>query len=96
MPLTAMFLVAVLATLAWRAKTRRGYAPLALGALATAIVLIGKFLFDSDAATYAGIALLVGASLWNSWPRRNPAKPCPACVTGMEQNPTDSLKGGVS
>lgn len=96
LPLTAIFLLVVLASLAWRAKSRRGYAPLTLGILASAVVLTGKFYFDSDTATYAGIALLVGASLWNSWPRRNPTAPCPACVTGMEPNPTDNLKGGIS
>ncbi len=81
LPLTLVFLAVVLATLGWRAPTRRGYAPLTLGVLAAAIVLIGKFHFDSDTATYSGIALLVGASLWNSWPRRNPTASCPACVS---------------
>ncbi len=94
LPLTAIFLVATLATLAWRAETRRGYAPLALGILATAMVLIGKFHFDSNAATYAGIALLIGASAWNAWPRRNQTVHCSACVT--DTNQTDRLKGGVS
>lgn len=96
LPLTAVFLVVVLATLGWRANARRGYAPLALGIVAALVLLIGKFQFDSDAATYTSISLLVGASLWNSWPRRNPTAPCPACVTGMEPNPTDNLKGGIS
>jgi len=84
-PLTAMFFAVVLVSLAWRAGTRRGYAPFVLGLLAAATVLAGKFHFDSDAATYAGIALLVGASLWNSWPGRNLAVPCPACVTGTDR-----------
>lgn len=82
LPLTALFLVAVLVTLAWRAKTRRGYAPLAIGVVAAVIVLVGKFHFESDPATYAGIALLVGASLWNAWPRRNQTESCPVCVKG--------------
>ena len=82
LPLTMVFLVAVLATLAWRAKTRRGYAPLAMGVAAAVIVLVGKFHFDSDPATYAGIALLVGASLWNARPHRNPTDSCPVCVKG--------------
>ncbi len=96
LPLTAVFLIVVLVTLAWRAGARRGYAPLALGIAAALIVLIGKFQFDSDTATYAGISLLVGASLWNSWPRRNPTVPCPACVADMGPNPTANLKGDVS
>lgn len=93
LPLTAVFLAAVLATLAWRAKTRRGYAPLALGIVAALVLLIGKFQFDSDAATYAGISLLVGASLWNSWPRRNRSASCPACVADTDNH--TRLKGGV-
>ena len=66
LPLTLVFLAVTLAILAWR--PRRGYAPLALGLFASAILLIGKFFFDSDIATYAGVALLVGASTWNAWP----------------------------
>ena len=66
LPLTLVFLVVTLAILAWR--PRRGYVPLALGLFASAVMLIGKFFFDSDLATYAGVALLVGASTWNAWP----------------------------
>lgn len=68
LPLTLAFLGVTLAMLAWR--PRRGYAPLALGLAASAIVLVGKFLFDSDIAVYAGVALLVGASIWNALPRK--------------------------
>ena len=74
LPLTLVFLVVTLTVLARRA--RRGYAPLTLGLFAAAAMLIGKFLFDSDIATYAGVALLIGASTWNAWP--TPAKA--ACV----------------
>jgi hypothetical protein len=66
LPLTLVFLILTLAILAWR--PRRGYAPLVLGLIAAAVMLIGKFFFDSDTATYAGVALLVGASTWNAWP----------------------------
>jgi hypothetical protein len=88
LPLTILFLATVLATLAWRAKARRGYTPLVLGLLASAVVLVGKFQFDSDSATYAGIALLIVASLWNAWPRRERTAPCPACATDTNRNPT--------
>lgn len=66
LPLTLVFLVGTLAILAWRPC--RGYAPLALGLFASGAMLIGKFFFDSDIATYTGVALLVGASTWNAWP----------------------------
>lgn len=96
LPLTLVFLVVVLTTLALRAETRRGYAPLALGILAAVLVLIGKFHFDSNSATYTGVALLVGASIWNSWPRRIHETSCPRCDTGMKQDPTDNLNEGAS
>lgn len=79
LPLTGVFLLAVLATLAVGARRRRGYAPLALGAAAAILMLVGKFGFDSDPATYTGIALLVAASVWNTWPRRRRDRSCPQC-----------------
>jgi len=76
LPATVLFLVVTLAGLAWR--PRRGYAPLALGLLAAALMLGGKFGFESEAATYAGVALLVAASAWNGWPaRRSVCANCP-------------------
>jgi len=69
LPLTLVFLIVTLAILAWR--PRRGYAPLALGLFASAIMLIGSFSIDSDVATYVGVALLVIASTWTAWPRKS-------------------------
>lgn len=80
LPLTSTFLVLALGALAFRARRRRGYGPFTLGLVASALVLVGKFAFESDAAMYAGVALLVGASGWNAWPkRREPA--CASCET---------------
>lgn len=80
LPLMLGFLTVTLATLAWRARARRGYGPLWLGLASAGIVLTGKFAFDSENAVWTGIVLLVAASLWNSWPRRT-AGNCPACET---------------
>jgi hypothetical protein len=96
LPLTAIFLAVVLIMLAWRANKRRGYAPLVLGALASAVIIAGKFQLDSDAATYAGIALLISASVWNAWPRQISSTLCPACATGRESVPDEKLQGGIS
>jgi len=84
LPLTAVFLAVAVGALAYRAGRRRGYLPFALGLVACAIVLIGKFAFESDPAMYAGLAVLIAASLWNTWPRRQTAD-CPTCIDGPQQ-----------
>ena len=78
LPVTAAFLLVAVAALGFRARTRRGYRPMLLGMVAAAAVLYGKFFLDSDAAMYGGVALLVAASVWNSWARRSAS--CPECV----------------
>lgn len=78
LPLTAAFLLVAVAALGFRARTRRGYGPMLIGVVAAAAVLSGKFSLESDAVMYGGIALLVAASVWNSWPRR--AASGPECV----------------
>lgn len=82
LPLTALFLILAVASLRFRAKSRRGYGPFIMGTVAAIIVLIGKFLFASGTALYGGIALLTAASLWNSWPLRKEGNgACPACAS---------------
>ena len=68
--LTFLFLGATLAALAYRARCRRGYGPLALGVAASVVVFGAKFALGWDTLTYVGVALLVGAALWNVWPRK--------------------------
>ncbi len=86
LPLTTAFLFLSLIALGWRASRRRGYGPLFVGIAASVMLLVGKFAFDSDAAMYAGMAVLVAASLWNAWPRaRQAAGNCLACVSTLTQ-----------
>ena len=80
LPLSVLFVVAVLATLAYRARQRHGYRPLLLGALAGTLLLIGKFQYDNDTIMYLGLGLLIGASVWNTWPRQSVEESCPACA----------------
>jgi hypothetical protein len=75
LPLSGLALALALAALGFRARRRRGYAPLAVGSLGAVLLLLGKFVLDSDLAVYAGVAALVGASLWNAWPVRAPSIP---------------------
>jgi hypothetical protein len=71
-PLTAAFLTIAVGALAFRARNRRGYAPALLGVVAMVVVLVGKFGLESNATMYGGLVVLVGASLWNTWPRKQP------------------------
>jgi mercuric ion transport protein len=80
LPLTAVFLATAVGSLAFRASRRRGYGPFAVGLAGAATVLIGKFVFESDAAMYGGLGVLVAASLWNGWPPKQAAAACTACV----------------
>lgn len=68
LPITAAALALTLATIAWRAKTRRGYGPLVVGAVAAALHLVGKFFLESDAIAYLAVPILICAAVWNVWP----------------------------
>lgn len=82
LPLTIAFLGLALAAMLFRARDRRGYGPFLLAVLAASGVLLGKFSWDSRPTGCGAIGLLVVASLWNTWPRRdasNDAAVCPDC-----------------
>jgi len=80
LPLTIVFLLIAVTALFFRASKRRGYGPFFSGLVAAAVLLIGKFYFDSDAAMYGGLTLLVSASIWNTWPISKREKTgCAAC-----------------
>lgn len=70
LPVTVAFLVIAVLALGFRAGTRRGYGPMLVGVVAATAVFFGKFLLESNAAMYGGVALLLAASMWNSWPLR--------------------------
>lgn len=62
LPVTAIFVVAAIAALAWRARLRRSILPLAAGAVAGALLLLGKFALDSELVTYGGAGLFLVAA----------------------------------
>lgn len=82
LPLTAASLTLAVWMLAFRATKRHGYGPFLLGLLAAIAVLLGKFEWESNPAIYGAVGLLVVASVWNAWPRRDAFKEaatCPEC-----------------
>jgi hypothetical protein len=68
LPLTIALLILALGVLAYHAKQRRRYGPLALGIVGAGAVLMGKFDLESNWMTFTGIVILVVASAWNMWP----------------------------
>jgi len=82
LPITLAFLILTLAVLAFRAKRRQGYGPFLLGLVASGLVLLAKFYFESISASYCGVALLVAAAIWNAWPRS--AKPEPSSMVQIK------------
>lgn len=79
--LTAIFLTFGLGALLYRAKTRRGYGPFALGAAGTLAVLVGKFVLSWNLLFYTGLVVFVATSVWNAWPRKkDTAGSCEMCV----------------
>ncbi len=81
LPLTVEFLLIAVGTLAFRARRRRGYVPFALGVLAASLILLGKFSLASNPVLYAGLGLLILASVWNSWPIASRCVCAPATET---------------
>ncbi len=78
--LLAGALTVSVALLLWRAPSRRGYGPAAAGGLASAVILVGKLFPTAAPLVWAGVALLVVASLWNAWPKKTTGETCPNCV----------------
>ena len=56
--------------LGYRANNRHGLGPLVIGLLAAILIMLGKFYIRIDSLSYAGIFLLITASVWNAWPRK--------------------------
>lgn len=84
-PLTVLFMAAAVAPMGFGVKQRQGYGPLALGLISAVVVVMGKFVFDSDIAMYAGLFFLIAATAWNIWPRKKETS-CPMCAKNAEES----------
>lgn len=86
-----ILLGASLSSLAYKARTRRGYLPFWVGLLSASIIVAGKYFALSDYVFYSGALLLVIASIWNNIPvgNRNSSDKsesivkCPNCETSQ-------------
>ena len=85
LPLTAAFLVLVLAVLALRFRKNGDVRLVVLGVAASTLVLIGKFHLESDWMTFGGILLLVAAVFLSGRAKSNATLSCPACAAGGDE-----------
>jgi hypothetical protein len=96
LPVTGGFLTAALLPLGYRARERHGLGPLGLGMAATGTALLGKFAFGSSAILYLGLALLIGASIWNTRPlaaaRTGTCGKCATPVSGSNESGAANTK----
>jgi hypothetical protein len=74
-PLIGLFLVLGIGTVAWSAKSHRRLGPLVVTLVGSAAVVAGRLVWTVPAALFCGVALLVGAALWNLWLKRPQPEP---------------------
>lgn len=70
LPITIVLLIAAVLSLAYKGKSRHGYMPATVGLAAAIAVIAGKFWLASDPVVYASLSILLVASVWNAWPRK--------------------------
>lgn len=80
LPITVAALALATLGIAYRARMRRGYAPTIVAAVGALLLVVGKFVLDSTAATYAATAVFAAAAVWNARPSRR-GSACAACVS---------------
>ena len=85
LPLAGLLLVLSLFALGYRARTRRGYGPLALGTVGALGVVVGKLFLSAEALSYVALAAIVAAGIWNSWPARSAPTSCSGTCPAVEK-----------
>lgn len=92
---TLTLLGVALVALAFRAKARRGFGPLLLGAASVGLILLFKFAWISAPLVYVGLSGLVIASFWNSWPKKTVGpSTCPRCAPIVGGSPAKQIIQG--
>ena len=80
LPLMTACLVLAVAVLSYR--VRGDYRPFALGFLASALILAGRFVLNTAPLTIGGACLLLGAFVWSFWLRQSKhALSCRSCTS---------------
>ncbi len=87
-PLTAVLLLVAVGGLFFQGRRVGRYAPAALGVLGAAGMYAGLYIIASPAVKLSGVALLIGASIWNVVlvKSNKSGASCPACETAGEKS----------
>ncbi|MBI4370522.1 MAG: MerC domain-containing protein [Elusimicrobia bacterium] len=80
-PLTIAFLFIGVLALGYEAKRNRHYGSLAMGAVGAIGIYAGLYIFALPWLKFTGIAMLIGASIWNVFPKKffKAKTECAAC-----------------
>jgi len=79
-PLIVGFLFLGFVSVAWATKSHGRYGPLLATVLGSLAVALGRLVWRLPPVLYVGVALLLGATLWNLWLKR--PKPVPLIQIG--------------
>lgn len=74
-PLIGGFLVVGIASIAWATRSHQNLGPLGVTVVGSAGVVVSRLLWNVPAALYASIAVLIAASVWNLWLKRQRRAP---------------------
>ena len=74
-PLIIIFLLIGIAGVGFSTLSHRRPGPLVFTLIGSAAVAIGRLFWSAPPVLYAGVALLIGASLWNLWLKRPRPEP---------------------
>jgi len=66
-PLIVLFLAVGIASVAWSTRSHRNPGPLVATILGSAVVMMGRVVGHVHTLLYAGVMILIAASLWNVW-----------------------------
>ncbi len=69
-PLIIAFLLVGVASVAWTTRSHRRAGPLLTMVAGSGAVVAGRLVWNTPAVLYVGIALVIGASVWNLWLKR--------------------------
>ena len=74
-PLIVVFLALGVLSVAWATRGHRRPGPLLMTVGGSLAVVLGRLVWNVAPVLYTGVALLIGASLWNLWLKRRQPQP---------------------